>query len=80
MNTASVHAGRLERRVRLVGNETMPGDSWILLFLSIRCNTRSIDIAPYRVSAMVATSLVISISGMPSSRRMRRRRRRIVRE
>jgi len=25
MNTANVHAGRLERRVRLVGNETMPG-------------------------------------------------------
>ncbi len=25
MNTPDVHAGRLERRVRRVGNETMPG-------------------------------------------------------
>jgi len=25
MNTPNVHAGRLERRVRRVGNETMPG-------------------------------------------------------
>jgi len=42
MNTANVHAGRLERRVRLVGRETMPGVLGFcsLPLLSIRRNAR----------------------------------------
>ncbi len=32
MNTPNVHAGRLERRVRLVGGETMPGIHGICSF------------------------------------------------
>ena len=33
MNTANVHAGRLERRVRRVGNGTMPGGIAFALFI-----------------------------------------------
>jgi len=47
----NVHAGRLERRVRRVGREIMPvihGFCSLPLF-SIRRNTRSTAIAPYRV-------------------------------
>jgi hypothetical protein len=41
MDTPKVDAGRLERRVRRAGNETMPGGLLNLLFFSILRNTRS---------------------------------------
>ena len=62
MNTANVHAGRLERRVRRVDRDIVSGHSWILLSFPIQRNTRSTAIAPYRVF----TGVLISPQELPS--------------
>ncbi|MCX7113375.1 MAG: hypothetical protein NTX45_25355 [Proteobacteria bacterium] len=46
MNTPNVHAGRLERRVRRVGKETMPGFMHFALFI------HSAQYAEYRYCAL----------------------------
>ena len=53
MNIPNVHAGRLERRVRRVGNETMPGLHGCCSIYSFGAIlTRQAAIAPYRVGAL----------------------------
>ena len=49
MNTPNVHAGRLERRVRRVGNETMPGIHGFCSFIPFGAIRSGAAIARYRV-------------------------------
>ncbi len=52
MNTPNVDAGRLERRVRRAGRETMPVFMDFAFYLFYLCgNIRCISIATYHVSS-----------------------------
>ena len=49
MNTPNVHAGRLERRVRQVGRDTMPDINVFCSFYPFGAITRSTAIVPYEL-------------------------------
>ena len=84
MNTANVHAGRLERRVRRVGKETLPGIHGfcsLFPFGAIRgvpllrvtaLDISSLPVHTVRFSPLPAPSPLLAIEGIKNSRNLRK--------